>query len=78
MRYQELEQQKLLIESMINSVKQAISKGKIIIFSDEAVFTTATLLDRAYIPKKHNVNIDEKLASSPAVAVVAGVDKNQP
>ena len=73
MRYQEPEQRKLLIEAMIDSVKQATRQGKRIIFSDEAVFTTATLLDRAYAPKKHNVNIEEKLASSPAVAVVAGV-----
>jgi transposase len=73
MRYQEPEQRKLLIEAMIDSVKQATSQGKRIIFSDEAVFTTATLLDKAYAPKKHNVNIEEKLASSPAVAVVAGV-----
>ena len=58
---------------MIGSVRQAISQGKRIIFSDEAVFTTATLLDRAYASKKHNVTIEEKLASSPAVAVVAGV-----
>ena len=73
MRYQEPEERKLLIEAMMASVKQAISRGKRIIFSDEAVFTTATLLDRAYASKKHNVSIKEKLASSPAVAVVAGV-----
>ena len=58
---------------MIDSVKLSTSKGKRIIFSDEVVFTTATLLDRAYAPKKHNVHIEEQLASSPAVAVVGGV-----
>ena len=47
--------------------------GKRIIFSDEAVFTTATLCNRAYSAKKHNVQIEEKLTSSPAEAVVAGV-----
>jgi len=72
-RYQEPEQRKLLIDAMIDSVKLATSKGKRIIFSDEVVFTTATLLDRAYAPKKHNVSIEEQLASSPAVAVVGGV-----
>ena len=40
---------------------------------DEAVFTTATLPDRAYAAKKESVSLEEKLVSSPAVAVVAGV-----
>jgi transposase len=73
MRYQEPAQRQLVIEAMIEQVRQAISAGKRVIFSDEAVFTTATLPDRAYAAKKHSVHIEEKLASSPAVAVVAGV-----
>ena len=52
---------------MIERIKNAIARGKRIIFADEAVFTTATLPDRAYAAKK------DKLCSSPAVAVVAGV-----
>ena len=73
MRYQEPDQRKIVIEVMIEQVRQAISSGKRVIFSNEAVFTTATLPDRAYAAKKHSVHIEEKLASSPAVAVVAGV-----
>ena len=73
MRYQEPEERRLLLEAMIDQVRQAISSGKRVIFSDEAVFTTATLCNRAYSAKKHNVQIEEKLTSSPAVAVVAGV-----
>lgn len=73
MRYQEPEERRLLLEAMIDQVRKAVSLGKRVIFSDEAVFTTATLPDRAYSAKKHNVQIEEKLASSPAVAVVAGV-----
>jgi len=73
MRYQDPEERKMLLTAMIDQVRQAVSSGKRIIFSDEAVFTTATLPDRAYAAKKHSVHIEEKLASSPAVAVVAGV-----
>ena len=73
MRYQDPEERKMLLTAMIDQVRQAVSSGKRIIFSDEAVFTTATLPNRAYSAKKHNVHIEEKLASSPAVAVVAGV-----
>ena len=73
MRYQEPEERKMLLTAMIDQVRQAVSSGKRVIFSDEAVFTTATLPNRAYSAKKHNVHIEEKLTSSPAVAVVAGV-----
>ena len=63
----------LLLEAMIDQVRQAVSSGKRVIFSDEAVFTTATLCNRAYSAKKHYLQIEEKHTSSPAVAVVAGV-----
>lgn len=72
-KYQEPEKRAIAIRSMIDSLKQAIANGKRIIFSDEAVFSTATLLDRAYAPRKDNVSLEERLVSSPAVAVVAGV-----
>ena len=42
-------------------------------FADEAVFTTATLPSMGYAPRGQNVTIEEKLTSSPALAVVAGV-----
>jgi hypothetical protein len=48
-------------------------QGKRIIFTDEAMFTTATLPKEAYAAKGENVCLNERLASSPAVAVVAGV-----
>ena len=73
MRYHEPGERKRLLSEMIDKVRQALSSGKRVIFSDEAVFTTATLPNRAYAAKKHNVQIEEKLTSSPAVAVVAGV-----
>ena len=53
----------MLLTAMKDQVRQAVSSGKRIIFSDEAVFTTATLPNRAYSAKKHNVHIEEKLAS---------------
>ena len=37
------------------------------------MFTTATLPNRAYAAKGDNITLEEKLTSSPAVAVVAGV-----
>ena len=58
---------------MFQQVRNAIGSGKRIIFTDEAMFTTATLPDRAYAAKGHNITLEEKLTSSPAVAVVAGV-----
>ena len=54
-------------------VESALAQGKRIIFADEAVFTTATLPDRAYAAKKDNLTLEEKLCSSQAVVVVAGV-----
>ena len=59
MRYQEPEERKMLLTAMIDQVRQAVSSGKRIIFSDEAVFTTATLPNRAYSAKKHNVHVEE-------------------
>ena len=56
---------------MIERIKNAIARGKRIIFADEAVFTTATLPDRAYAAKNDNVMLEEKLCSSPAVAEVS-------
>jgi 2-phospho-L-lactate guanylyltransferase (CobY/MobA/RfbA family) len=47
MRYQDPEERKMLLTAMIDQVRQAVSSGKRIIFSDEAVFTTATLPNRA-------------------------------
>ena len=41
------------------------------------MFTTATMLDRAYACKNQNVYIEDKLASSPALAVVAGVSQER-
>ena len=43
MRYQEPEERRLLLEAIIDQVRQAISSCKRVIFSDEVVFTTATL-----------------------------------
>ena len=37
------------------------------------MFTTSTITDRAYASKRDNVTLEEKLLSSPAIAVVAGV-----
>ena len=51
MRYQEPEERRLLLEAMIDQVRKAISSGKRVIFSDEAVFTAATICNRAYSAK---------------------------
>ena len=73
MKYQTPEKRNLQIQQMRAEVESALAQGKRIIFADEAVFTTATLPDRAYAARKDNVNLEEKLTSSPAMAVVAGV-----
>ena len=71
MRYQEPEERRLLLEAMIDQVRQAVSSGKRVIFSDDTVFTTSTLCNLAYSAMKQNVQIEAKLTSFPAVAVVA-------
>jgi hypothetical protein len=58
---------------MRSEIESALAQGKRIIFAAEAMFTTATLPDRAYAARKENVSLEEKLTSSPAIAVVAGV-----
>jgi len=73
LRFQDPEKRQTYIVNMIEQIKDAKARGKRIIFADEAVFTTATLPDRAYAAKKDNVTLEEKLCSSPEVAVVAGV-----
>jgi hypothetical protein len=61
------------ISIMKGSVSESITSGRKLIFADEAVFATATFLDRGYTLRGENVHIEEKLVSSPALAVVAGV-----
>ena len=55
----------------------AVATGKRIIYTDEEMFTTATMLSKAYAGKNQNVHIEDKLASSPALAVVAGVSQER-
>jgi hypothetical protein len=58
---------------MKEDVRRAVKEGRRVIFTDEAMFTTSTLQDRAYSGKGENIALEEKLVSSPAIAVVAGV-----
>ena len=60
---------------MKQKVKLSKTNGRRIIFSDEAVFTTATIPDKSYAMRGENIVIEEKLASSPALAIVAGVSE---
>ena len=61
------------VHDLKRRVRLAREAGRRLIFSDEAVFTTATLASKGYAHKGENVPIEEKLTSSPALAVVAGV-----
>ena len=63
------------IRDLKKRVQQAREAGRRLIFTDEAVFTTATLASKGYAHKGENVTIEEKLTSSPALAVVAGVSE---
>jgi hypothetical protein len=54
-------------------VQQAKASGRRIIYADEAMFTTATLPSLGFSSKLQNVVLEDKLTSSPALAIVAGV-----
>ena len=54
-------------------VSEAIAQGRKIVFTDEAVFTTATFPNKGFARRGDNVTIEEKLVSSHALAVEAGV-----
>ena len=77
LKYQAPERRALEIKRMKEEVQEAIACGKRIIYTDEAMFTTATMLDKAYACRNQNVYIEDKLASSPALAVVAGVSQER-
>lgn len=61
------------LQAVKSAINLAISQGKSVILTDEAMFTTATLIDRGYARKGINIHLFEKLMSSPAIAVVAVV-----
>ena len=73
MRIKDPDKRKHEILALKSKVREAIDLGQEIIFTDEAMFTTATLPDRGYAQMGDNVSIEEKLVSTPAVAVVAGI-----
>ena len=58
---------------MASQVGEALNSGKRIIFVDEVMFTTATNLTHAYSSRASNIVIPEKLASSPAIAMLGGI-----
>ena len=58
---------------MKTEIWQAREQGRRIIYADEAMFTTATLPSLRFAAKHHNVALEDKLTSNPALAVVAGV-----
>jgi DDE superfamily endonuclease len=61
------------VKEMVIQLQHALREGRRIIFTDKAMFTTATLPTKAYAPKSINITLDESLVSSPSLAVVAGV-----
>lgn len=58
---------------MKQEILSAELQSKKIIFVDESMFTISTLPRLAYSKPNKNIEIAEKLASSPALAVVAGI-----
>ena len=47
-----------------SEISKAKAEGKIIIFTDECMFTTATMMKLAYSGLRTNVSIDERLRNS--------------
>ena len=62
---------------MLGEVHRAVAAGKRLIYTDEAMFTTSTMMKRGYSAKHSNVTLEESLVSSPALAVVAGVSSER-
>ena len=65
------------VDEMKSQLRKALNQGRRIIYVDEAVFTTATLPSKAFALKGQNIELDEKLVSLPALAVVAGVSSEK-
>jgi putative transposase len=77
LRYESPNAREEKISAMKEDVRRALLGGRRVIFTDEAMFTTSTLQDRAYATKGNNIALEEKLVSSPAIAVVAGVSADR-
>ena len=77
LKYQAPEKRAEQTRMMLAEVSRAVECGKRLIYVDEAMFTTSTMLDRGYSGKRQNVTLEEKLVSSPALAVVAGVSSER-
>jgi hypothetical protein len=73
LRYQDPKRRHAAILHMRQELQQAMIAGKRVIYIDEAMFTTSTLPTRGFAGKNENVVVEEKLISTPALAVVAGV-----
>ena len=56
-----------------SQIKQAQEEVRVVIFTDECMFTTATMLRLAYSGLKTNINIDDKLRQSDTIAMLGGV-----
>ena len=56
-----------------SEIMQPKAKGKIIIFTDECMFSTATMLKLAYSGFRTNLSIDERLRNSETIAMLGGV-----
>ena len=73
LKYQDPDRRQLDIHRMKTEIWQARAQGRRIIYADEAMFTRATLPSLGLAAKHHNVALEDKLTSNPALAVVAGV-----
>jgi hypothetical protein len=56
-----------------SQIKQAQEEGRVVIFTDECMFTTARMLRLAYSGLRTNINIDDKLRQSDTIAMLGGV-----
>ena len=58
---------------MRSEVKDALERNYKLVFVDETMFTTSTVLTHAFSSKKNNIEISQDLMNNEALAVVGGV-----
>jgi hypothetical protein len=58
---------------MRSEVKDALERNYKLVFVDETMFTTSTVLTHIFSSKKNNIEISQDLMNNEALAVVGGV-----
>ena len=56
-----------------SQIKQAQEEERVVIFTDECMFTTASMLRLAYSGLGTNINIEDKFQQSDTIAMLGGV-----